>query len=158
VKDGVEIIATAFKNRISTYRIKPKKIHINLKGFMSEIKIKVIDLVLEHLKTFTAIKVQFEVFGSYVITEKELKDIKSFNTKYKIVTNATDLEELVNSFMEIMDQKMQDFQERDSGWALESILFLEVNINKYNPLRASSYIKLPTNIAKRKAILNIKKQ
>lgn len=34
-------------------------------------------------------------------------------------------------------------------------MFLEVNINKYNPLAASSYIKLPKQIEVKKAVVNI---
>ena len=35
------------------------------------------------------------------------------------------------------------------------ILYLEVNINKYNPLKASSYIELPYTIKKKQAIINV---
>lgn len=34
-------------------------------------------------------------------------------------------------------------------------MYLEVNINRYNPLSASSYIKLPAQLAYKKAVLNI---
>lgn len=42
------------------------------------------------------------------------------------------------------------------GWTLNKILHLELNINKYNPLRASSYVQLPKSISDRKAVVNIK--
>lgn len=35
------------------------------------------------------------------------------------------------------------------------ILYLEININKYNPLRASSFIELPLCIKRRNAVINI---
>jgi hypothetical protein len=35
---------------------------------------------------------------------------------------------------------------------------MRVNINKYNPLRASSYIKLPEVLANKKAIINVKNE
>ena len=47
------------------------------------------------------------------------------------------------------------FQERYSGWSLRKILHLSININKYNPLRAGSYIKLPKQIANKKACVNV---
>lgn len=38
---------------------------------------------------------------------------------------------------------------------MKQLLYLNVNINKYNPLRASSYIKLPAPIERKKAVVNI---
>lgn len=53
-------------------------------------------------------------------------------------------------------KKSEEFQEQNSGWALQKIMFLEVNKNKYEPMRASSYIALPKFIKSRKAVINIK--
>ncbi|XP_029665449.1 uncharacterized protein LOC115236867 [Formica exsecta] len=48
---------------------------------------------------------------------------------------------------------LEEFQERDSGWALSRILDLTVNINKYNPLRAGCHIKLPRAIIMKRAVI-----
>ncbi|XP_077265262.1 uncharacterized protein LOC143899135 [Temnothorax americanus] len=51
--------------------------------------------------------------------------------------------------------RLEEFQERDSGWALSRILNLTVNVNKYNPLRAGCYINLPQKIKSKKAVINV---
>jgi hypothetical protein len=38
---------------------------------------------------------------------------------------------------------------------LKQLLYIEVNVNKFNPLRASSYIPLPDQIVRKKAIVNV---
>ncbi|XP_054712885.1 uncharacterized protein LOC129222404 [Uloborus diversus] len=53
---------------------------------------------------------------------------------------------------------MDDFQARGSGWVLSKIDNLELRINKYNPLRGSSYIELPDKIKNKKAIINVKNE
>lgn len=53
-------------------------------------------------------------------------------------------------------RKMSEFQERDSRWALKEILYLAVNINQYNPLRASGFIELPNIPNIRRNVINIK--
>ncbi|XP_054713577.1 uncharacterized protein LOC129223038 [Uloborus diversus] len=53
---------------------------------------------------------------------------------------------------------MDDFQARGSGWVLSKINNLELRINKYNPLRGSSYIELPDKIKNKKAIINVKNE
>lgn len=44
------------------------------------------------------------------------------------------------------------FKERDSGWALKNIKVIELNIAKYSPMTASSYIPLPKSISTKKAV------
>src|SRR5215831_5465064 len=51
---------------------------------------------------------------------------------------------------------LDEFQERDSGWALSRILNLTININKYNPLHAGCNIRLPRKIMLKRAIINVK--
>ena len=71
------------------------------------------------------------------------------------MTASTDLVEVYKDFKDEIHAKASSFQERDSGWSLKRLMFLDVNINKFNPISASSYIKLPKQIVDKKAILNI---
>lgn len=45
-----------------------------------------------------------------------------------------------------------------SGWALEKVMYVEVNVNKYSPMGGSSYIKLPKFIENKKAVVNVQNQ
>lgn len=51
---------------------------------------------------------------------------------------------------------LDEFQERDSGWALACILNLTVNINKYKPLSAGCHNRLSRDIKLKKAVVNVK--
>jgi len=53
---------------------------------------------------------------------------------------------------------MSEFQERDSGWSLIEIVHLEVNINKYQPIKGSNFIGLPREIVNRKACIDVQKR
>ncbi|KAJ8980524.1 hypothetical protein NQ317_008321 [Molorchus minor] len=153
--DGVAELRNAFKNRIASYRFSSSRDHIDFYDFMWEVKQKVLDIIDKCMKKYHTLKVNFEIFGLYEIPEKELSDIKSFNTKNKIITIATDLHQIFEEFTEEMTSQASEFQEKDSGWTLKHILFLDVNINKFTPMSASSYIKLPKAIAYKNAVLNI---
>ncbi|GFY02046.1 uncharacterized protein TNCV_5099071 [Trichonephila clavipes] len=53
-------------------------------------------------------------------------------------------------------KESEDFEGRDSGWALDKILRLEVRTNRYSPFRgSSSFIEVPKQIAETKAIINV---
>ena len=53
-------------------------------------------------------------------------------------------------------QQIDEFQDQGSGWVLNSILRLDLDIVEYHPLQASSYIPLPDEIANKKAVVNIR--
>ncbi|KAJ8954662.1 hypothetical protein NQ317_012931 [Molorchus minor] len=65
-----------------------------------------------------------------------------------------DLDIMWNTFVDLMMSQTTEFQERDSGWALEQILYLEMNINKYSPMGGSSYIPSPKFVEKKRAVVN----
>ena len=58
---------------------------------------------------------------------------------YKVVNTI----EIYDNMKQHIILKSDTFQERDSGWTLTRILYLEININEYRPLRGSNYIPLP---------------
>ncbi|XP_036148538.1 uncharacterized protein LOC118647562 [Monomorium pharaonis] len=51
---------------------------------------------------------------------------------------------------------LEEFQERDSGWALSRIQNLTVNVNKYNSMRAGCHVTLPREIITKRAVVNVK--
>ncbi|XP_051165642.1 uncharacterized protein LOC127284297 [Leptopilina boulardi] len=55
-------------------------------------------------------------------------------------------------------RSVEEFHAKGSNWNLQSIIRLEMNVNKYNPLRASSYIDLPPQIKRKKACINVKNE
>ncbi|XP_030762459.1 uncharacterized protein LOC115887234 [Sitophilus oryzae] len=78
------------------------------------------------------------------------------NACKKVICNSSATKDLVEDFLTIIDNKADEFAEKDSGWILLNLLFLEININKFNPLRASSFIQLPPEITQRQAVVNIR--
>ncbi|XP_030762170.1 uncharacterized protein LOC115886982 [Sitophilus oryzae] len=97
-----------------------------------------------------------ELFGYYYNPTTNNHDVKSFNTSFKVVCKSTEMKDLVEEFLMIIDNKADVFAEKDSGWILLNFLYLEININKFNPMRASSFVELPSEIVRRQAIVNIR--
>ncbi|KAG8238198.1 hypothetical protein J437_LFUL018081, partial [Ladona fulva] len=59
------------------------------------------------------------------------------------------------SFSKLLKEK-SEFQAKGSGWALSKVIGLELRINKFQPLRGSTFIELPEKIKNTKAVINIK--
>jgi len=159
LRGNIQVSKGAFKNRIISYKINNEDDDkLNFNNFFATNRGSIRDLILNCLDEHNSVKLNFELFGVYskVTNDEYKKEIKSFNSKYQIVTKGTNLNDLIDKFIETILKKADEFQERDSGWALEEILFLEVNFAKYNPLRGSTYLKLPREIANKKACINVK--
>ncbi|XP_074041969.1 uncharacterized protein [Leptinotarsa decemlineata] len=153
--DGVKIIRTAFKCRIVSYRVDSQNHHIDYPTFFNELKQKVFKLLEEVLVIHKSVKVNMEVFGRYYLQTKENLEVKSFNSPNQVVDQSNDLNVIYNIFIDALTAQAMEFQHRDSGWTIEEILFMEVNVNKYSPLGGSSYIKLPKFIELKKSVVNV---
>ncbi|XP_064215672.1 uncharacterized protein LOC135267339 [Tribolium castaneum] len=158
LEDGVFALSSAFKSRIASYRICDEGDYIDLNEFMNKIHNKLLGLIVSQIEKFSTIKINLELFGMYTIESKNIFDVKSFNTTNRIVTLGTNIRNMLHDFQEVISQKMMDFLERDSGWTLVKILHLELNVNYYNPLKASSYIPLPPSVKMKRAIVNVQNQ
>lgn len=109
------VLTSAFRSRIVSYRVSSNNHHINLKEFTDELRGKVLALIQKEIQNFSTIKVNFEVFGHYFLESQRIEDIKSFQTPNKIVTTASILTDLFDDCMMVIDGRMSEFQERDSG-------------------------------------------
>ena len=53
-------------------------------------------------------------------------------------------------------QKFAEWIRDGSGWTLEDIIQLDINIGKYRAFKGSTYFELPNHLKQKKAIINIK--
>lgn len=157
LNDGVEVVESAFRMRIATYRISASNDQSlgSIDAFMNSIRDKIKRLLDNSLMKHTCVKVNFELFGMFLMFKDNSQSMKSFGTKNKILYRSYDFEALFCELVNCLKKKSEEFQDRDSGWAFVSNSHLEININKYQPLRGSSYVDLPKFIKNKKACLNI---
>lgn len=116
---GIKVIDSAFKNRLSTYRIdRPEEVNkIDIVKFLNVIKESVKKLLHSSLEKFTNIKVGFELFIEYEKWTLNSEDgdtikneLKSFNSKYIVLCKGTNLEEVYGEMIEKMVVKSDEFQ------------------------------------------------
>ncbi|XP_051157441.1 uncharacterized protein LOC127279246 [Leptopilina boulardi] len=106
------------------------------------------------LKVYTVLGAKFK--KDSIGGGEELSDLKTFIAKTDEILVTTQLDEWYNvNVKQPTLRRIEEFQEKDSNWRLDSIQRLEVNINKFNPMHAGSYIDLPLSIKKRKACINV---
>ncbi|XP_071446155.1 uncharacterized protein [Hetaerina americana] len=73
-----------------------------------------------------------------------------------VVLYTDKMQEIVEeAFSKLMREK-SEFQAKGSGWTPAAVIGMELWINKYNPLRGSTFIELPAKIKNTKAVINVK--
>ncbi|KAJ8961391.1 hypothetical protein NQ318_014636 [Aromia moschata] len=154
----MKLIQTAFKSRIASYRVHSENRYSDYNMFFESIKNKVIHLLSEVIKIHNAVKVIMELFGRYILQTQKIVNNKSFNTANKVIDSAADLNDVFYVFVDLMTTQMSEFEKRDSGWELQFIMYVEINLNKLCAFGGSSYIKLPSFIEKKKGIVNVHNQ
>ena len=125
---------------------------------MNSVKPRVLNLI----ESKGSIKVKF------ILTVKFTKEnpatgnidinIWFFPSNVEIVTEATDISDLYDQMTDKIFELIQNFHNRGSGWQFDRVEHLDININPYNPLSASSYIELPSGLFMKKEIINVKNE
>lgn len=121
--DGVLSIETTFRGRISTYRLPAADQSVDYGQFLTTIQDKVLQLVASNVSTNGAVKMHIELFGNYYLKTSGEYSVKSFNTKNEIVTVATDLNQLYQSFVERVLTKAREFNENKSGMQIIALFY-----------------------------------
>lgn len=146
-------IETAFENRVLT-AIVINYNHIEPRQFFEDARITVIENVRNILERYKSVKVNTMFTGEFVAGDKQMD--KTISTKnYELFLLSDPSEWYDKHVVESTISSLEEFQERDSGWALSRILNLMINVNKYNPLHAGCHIKLPREIMLKHAVINV---
>ena len=166
---NLKIINNLFKSRIITYFYKnDDESNLIVESFLKKAQLEVLPVLKSALQVHIAYKFNLELYAEYVLIKynNSNKDddnendninisIKSFQSKFSVIQMGTNIEEDFTTQCETIKQKMEEFQEKDSGWALVKIMYIVININKYEALRGSSYIATPKTLIKKQACVNV---
>ncbi|KAB0800410.1 hypothetical protein PPYR_06150 [Photinus pyralis] len=160
-------LVTAFKSRVSTGIIINSG-HKTLGTFFSDSS-KVFSNKIRHIfnKYNQPLKVNCEFCAEFVKSSSNSDNLDldarefSFNTRNFLILNCNleeeDLKKLFNSnVVDYLMNRLLDFEEQQSGWALSRIISLTVNANSTTLVKASSYIDLPNEVKVKHAVINVK--
>lgn len=125
-QEQVQLLQSAFKCRIASYRLTTSSQHVLLRAFMEEIRDSFYGLINKQLEKLRCVKVNCELFGNYILQSKEIVDNKSFRTKNEVITKSTDLKQYYEELIQLLDERMSDFLEKDSGELCSSRIIIEL--------------------------------
>ena len=158
-----QLLRTALDGYLRSYRIDGQEGY-DPNTFLIDIKPRVLRLISEQSKP---IKVKF-IFKC--IYTQEIRDIDQniieiiespgyfHSEKPKIITDSTDLSEFYITEQDHLLNMNDEFQKQSSKWVFKKVEYFDILIDPYQPLSGNSYIKLPPELANKKAIINVKNE
>ena len=116
---------------------------------------EVIECALDELH---ALKIQCALYAKYKIGKHgfEKIDFKHFTTKNSKISQVNNIDEIFDEIRSIIAISIEEFSDGPSGWSLDSIIILFINIGKLNPMRAGCHIALAKEISNKGGCVNLK--
>jgi len=145
-------VSSAFKGNLEHSSIKNHH-HIDPKIFLKDIKKLVLRKIKASVKKHKCIKVNVVLVSEFVRGEKSDIFYNGSGVEQLILTS--NFKEWYAEIVEKMLEEISNFQMRDSGWALSSILEFDIYIAKCNSIKSGCWRSLPTVIKNKRAIINV---
>ena len=96
------------------------------------------------------------VFKTTESDDKTKYDTFYSQSKVETSINESGIENVFESVYTTIVSNIQNFLGKGSGWIIDSVIYHNITISKYNHLAKSSYIKLPKELDHpRKGLINI---
>ena len=138
-----------------------KVILVGILEFINFYREGILHRISKALSLRTALKVNFHL---NILLRKESADGEVLHSEFGLGTESseiygtTDLNKWLDKEIQKLQIRFEEAELQGSNWTLEKIIDLEVRLNRFVPLDASSYIPLPKPIANRKAIINVQNE
>ncbi|XP_046806281.1 uncharacterized protein LOC124419759 [Lucilia cuprina] len=158
----VKIIKSAFNSRLLTLaydNLKPEC--LVPERFLKEACKSLRPAVDSFLKKHFAFKYNIVLYATYAkLNLKDLEntvvELKHFQTDIKYVFDIKSYDELFAQNIENIIRQTEEFPGNGGSWTLVQLIKMELNLQRYQPLKGSSYIPLPLKIHLKKACINVK--
>ena len=150
----IEVVETAFKKAVITYRIKLKNEGLDEAIFAMRNKLQTFRSEERALKFSMAIHVEFEkATDSNIITDPAVVLQSEQFEIYKGTNIKRELEKVVKQ----LETSIDTYEQCGSGWIVRRLRMLDCTIWKLDPLRASSstFQNLPEWIINKGAVVNV---
>ena len=78
-----------------------------------------------------------------------------FHSRNRRLISIQEFEENYQNAIDTINGKLGDYMGESSGWQIDSINAVNLNIAKYNAIRGASFIPTPSAIEVKKAVVNV---
>jgi len=133
--------------------------HQDPKAFLESVRLKIRQKLEQEIKDLNGIKFQLAI--KIQLQKIKPNGTKEFTTpvfrhKQEPALLESDITEALNIAIPTLLETLEKWTQMGSGWVVDRVLTLWIDIARYQPLRGGSYIQLPTVVRNKQAVINVK--
>ena len=118
-----------------------------------------IEKILKSIKGLKFVETLRVTFEKQLGREEKIMKTAYFNSQPQTITNDTQIELALSLSKQVILNKIAVWISEGSGWTIQSVENHYINVVKYEPMKGSSYIKLPTELRNSaKGLINMKNE
>ena len=118
-----------------------------------------IEKILKSMKGLKFVETLRVTFEKQLGREERIMKTAYFNSQPQTITNNTQIELALSLSKQVMLNKIAVWISEGSGWTIQSVENHYINVVKYEPMKGSSYIKLPNELRNSaKGLINMKNE
>src|ERR1043165_4989685 len=146
--------ASAIKGFITQHTVKGVD-GIDAVNFIKIVRPQVVDLLTRNRQT----KINMVLTCTMERVDIKTGEVNSgdipFRTMTEVILETTDVNKIYDKAKDKIMESMASFQMRGSNWRFRAVVKLDINTAIYKPLKGSSFIPLPPELASKKVIINM---
>ena len=147
--------ASALRGFARQFRIEGVSRHAP-REFLQKVKTEVLKLMRENRRTRVRIILNCEMRREELFSEAMQILNSFFHSETVENLEATDESAVYDTFVQTIEERIQNFNQRGSNWRFERVISLDIHFTDFIPLRGSTFFPLPKKIATKKAVINMK--
>ena len=124
--------------------------------FMQIARRDILNLMRENRQTRVRMILTCEMTREELFSESTQILNSYFNSETVENLEASNQSVIYDNFIQTIEERIQNFNQRGSNWIFQRVLFLDVHLTDVQPLLGSTFLPLPKKIATKKAVINMK--
>lgn len=148
-----KIILKQMFDNILTFNILNEQQNLNIDKFLESNEKSTRNIIKSCIDRFENMKINFNLFVLYSKQNSSFNIEKQFHTRYFILNSSNNLDELILNISN--DFKTQSYKCHGYELNFANVIKLDINMYKIFEMKGSSYIKLPSEISLKRAIVNV---
>lgn len=126
---------------------------IDPRAFLQDVHPQICQKLIEEIRAWRGVKFQLVL---KVNLWKGTCTKATLRHKQEVVMQNSEIDMTLDKAFTTIQEALENWTQRGSGWVVERVQALWLNIARYQPFRGSSYIPLPSVVGKKKAVINVK--
>ena len=147
--------ASALRGFTKVYKIEGQPSY-DPASFLKKVKPNVLQIFTNNPSTKVKLILNCIMAKQNIETNETIYSPANFHSYIEINLQGSDVIDMYNKMTGQIFESIANYNYRGSNWTFKSIVSLDIHTVRYQPLRGSSYIQLPVELAQKKALINMK--